>query len=141
MARLRLPEVFVHIVCSLPVSLTSSPFIMGPDLACHLSWLTPPPELDERRFVITAEDLGLRAHFCCRDRAFHMFPTSNSELEPGLCVGMDGLVVPIHGTADANTLFFQRRLRIVGDTEFGLIVKNWLDTAVCPAWPVRWQSW
>ena len=31
-------------------------------------------------------------------------------------------------------LFFQRRLRISGDTELGLIVKNWLDASPRPAW-------
>ena len=35
---------------------------------------------------------------------------------------------------DADTLFFQRRLRISGDTELGLIVKNWLDASPRPAW-------
>ena len=42
---------------------------------------------------------------------------------------------------DADTLFFQRRLRISGDTELGLIVKNWLDASPRPAWPGRWARW
>jgi len=46
----------------------------------------------------------------------------------------------VRGTADADTLFFQRRLKIAGDTELGLIVKNWLDAAARPAWLARWQA-
>jgi predicted lipid carrier protein YhbT len=75
MTRLRPPEVFVRMARSLPVPLTSFPFVMGLDLARRLSWLTPPPELDGRRFAITVEDLGLRACFCCRgDPAPQFFP-------------------------------------------------------------------
>jgi predicted lipid carrier protein YhbT len=43
----------------------------------------------------------------------------------------------IRAETDADTLFFQRRLRISGDTELGLIVKNWLDAAPRPAWLQR----
>jgi predicted lipid carrier protein YhbT len=50
------------------------------------------------------------------------------------------VVALIRGTADADTLFFQRRLKIAGDTELGLIVKNWLDAAARPAWLARWQA-
>jgi predicted lipid carrier protein YhbT len=36
---------------------------------------------------------------------------------------------------DADTLFFQRRLRMSGDTELGLYLKNFLDAFEPPA---RW---
>ena len=140
MTRLRPPEVFVRMARSLPVPLTSFPFVMGLDLARRLSWLTPPPALDGRRFAITVEDLGLHACFCCRGGAFHMFSASSSEPELELRAGMGDFVALIRGTADADTLFFQRRLKIAGDTELGLIVKNWLDAAARPAWLARWQS-
>ncbi|MFO7190217.1 MAG: SCP2 sterol-binding domain-containing protein [Pseudomonadota bacterium] len=41
---------------------------------------------------------------------------------------------------DADTLFFQRRLRIEGDTEFGLGIKNLLDSVEPPQWLVRLQA-
>jgi predicted lipid carrier protein YhbT len=41
------------------------------------------------------------------------------------------------GQVDADTLFFQRRLAIAGDTELGLVVKNWLDAQERPAWLTR----
>jgi O2-independent ubiquinone biosynthesis accessory factor UbiT len=36
------------------------------------------------------------------------------------------------GSADPDTLFFDRRLTIAGDTEVGLLVKNALDRVVLP---------
>ncbi len=140
MTRLRPPEVFVRMARRLPAPVTSFPFVMGLDLVRRLSWLTPPPELDGRRFAITVEDLGLRACFCCRGGAFHMLSASSPEPELELRAGMGDFVALIRGTADADTLFFQRRLKIAGDTELGLIVKNWLDAAARPAWLARWQS-
>jgi len=38
-----------------------------------------------------------------------------------------GLVAVAAGVADPDTLFFQRRLSVVGDTELGLALKNFLD--------------
>ena len=140
MTRLRPPEVFVRMARRLPAPVTSFPFLMGLDLARRLSWLTPPPELDGRRFAITVEDLGLRACFCSRGGAFHMLSASSPEPELELRAGVGDFVALIRGTADADTLFFQRRLKIACDTELGLIVKNWLDAAARPAWLARWQS-
>jgi predicted lipid carrier protein YhbT len=140
MTRLRPPEVFVRMARSLPVPLTSFPFVMGLDLARRLSWLTPPSELEGRRFAITVDDLGLRACFCCRGGAFHMLSATSPTPELELRAGVGDFVALIRGTADADTLFFQRRLKIAGDTELGLIVKNWLDAAARPAWLARWQA-
>ncbi|MBA9883150.1 SCP2 sterol-binding domain-containing protein [Ralstonia pickettii] len=135
---LRPPATLVRMARRLPTPLTSLPFVLGLDIARRLSWLTPPPELEGRRFAITVEDLGLRACFCCRGGAFHLLSGQVPELE--LHAGVAEFVALIRGTADADTLFFQRRLKIAGDTELGLIVKNWLDAAARPAWLARWQS-
>ena len=37
---------------------------------------------------------------------------------------------------DADTLFFQRRLVLTGDTELGLVVKNMLDAVEWPKFPI-----
>ena len=47
-------------------------------------------------------------------------------------------------TEDPDTLFFQRRLRIEGDTALGLGIKNLLDSVEMPAWVAglhaRWMQ-
>src|SRR3546814_11396054 len=58
--------------------------------------------------------------------------TAEVDLELGAALGE--FVALIRGASDADTLFFQRRLRIAGYTELGLIVKNWLDATERPAW-------
>ncbi|MGA3771630.1 ubiquinone anaerobic biosynthesis accessory factor UbiT [Ralstonia solanacearum] len=136
--RPRPPAALVRLARRLPVPLTSFPFVLGLDVARRLAWLTPPPELEGRRFALTVEDLGLRACFCCRGGAFHLLSDGQPELE--LTASVADFVALIRGAADADTLFFQRRLKISGDTELGLIVKNWLDAAERPAWLARWQS-
>jgi predicted lipid carrier protein YhbT len=61
-----------------------------------------------------------------------MWHGAPAELELGAT--MADLLSLMRADTDADTLFFQRRLRISGDTELGLIVKNWLDAAPRPAW-------
>ncbi|MDT4888135.1 hypothetical protein FQZ97_1246490 [compost metagenome] len=58
-----------------------------------------------------------------------------SDLELG--AKLADLLSLMRAETDADTLFFQRRLRISGDTELGLIVKNWLDAAPRPTWLQR----
>jgi len=117
----------------LPAPLVSMHFVAGLELARRLKWLSPPPELEGRSFAITIEDLGLRSSFGVRGGAFRpMWNGAPAELELGAT--MADLLSLMRADTDADTLFFQRRLRISGDTELGLIVKNWLDAAPRPAW-------
>ena len=53
----------------------------------------------------------------------------------------------LRGETDPDTLFFQRRLALEGDTALGLYVKNWLDAtdrdallALLPAPLRRWMN-
>lgn len=120
----------------LPAPLVSLHFVAGLELARRLNWLSPPAELDGRSFAITIEDLGVRSSFMVRGGVFR--PLWNGlacELELGARVA--DLLALMRAETDADTLFFQRRLRISGDTELGLIVKNWLDAAPRPAWLER----
>ncbi|WP_241068611.1 ubiquinone anaerobic biosynthesis accessory factor UbiT [Achromobacter insuavis] len=120
----------------LPAPLVSLHFVAGLELARRLNWLSPPAELDGRSFAITIEDLGVRSSFMVRDGAFRpLWNGQGCELELGAKVA--DLLALMRAETDADTLFFQRRLRISGDTELGLIVKNWLDAAPRPAWLER----
>jgi hypothetical protein len=49
------------------------------------------------------------------------------------CRPADALWGLARGQSDADRLFFERRLVIEGDTEYGLILKNTLD-AIGPLW-------
>ncbi len=42
---------------------------------------------------------------------------------------------------DADSLFFHRRLRIEGDTELGVHLKNFLDGFELPSWLAHVQPW
>ncbi len=55
---------------------------------------------------------------------------ANRELEDDVCISGDSLDFVLLATrqADPDTLFFQRRVRIEGDTELGLGVKNTMDS-------------
>jgi len=127
------PGLLAKVGRRLPAPLVSMHFAAGLELARRLKWLSPPPELEGRSFAITIEDLGLRSSFGVRGGAFRpMWNGAPAELELGAT--MADLLSLMRADTDADTLFFQRRLRISGDTELGLIVKNWLDAAPRPAW-------
>ena len=130
------PALLAQLGRRVPTPVVSLHFVAGLELARRLKWLSPPPELDGRSFAITIEDLGLRSAFTVRDSAFRpAWSRAPCELELG--AKLADLFRLIRAETDADTLFFQRRLRISGDTELGLIVKNWLDAAPRPAWLQR----
>ncbi|MBV7486997.1 SCP2 domain-containing protein [Bordetella sp. BOR01] len=116
----------------LPAPLVSAHFALGLEIARYLKWLLPPVEIEGKRFAIKVDDLGLRSCFTCRRGRFRPLWTTEVDLQLGASLG-DFLAL-VRGTSDADTLFFQRRLRIAGDTELGLIVKNWLDATERPSW-------
>ena len=130
---LRAPALLARLGRKLPAPLVSLHFTAGLELARRFKWLAPPAELDGRRFAITVEDLGLRSCFAVRGGAFRpVWDGAPAELELG--ARLADFLALMRADMDADTLFFQRRLRISGDTELGLIVKNWLDASPRPAW-------
>lgn len=82
--------------------------------------------LEGRRLGIEVSDLGLRWVVCLRDGRMQV------------CAPQETAEATVRGTAtdllllasrreDADTLFFQRRLTLIGDTELGLTARNLLD--------------
>ncbi|AVJ28379.1 ubiquinone anaerobic biosynthesis accessory factor UbiT [Achromobacter spanius] len=139
-AVLNLPPMLAKLGKRVPGPFVSLHFVAGLELARRLKWLEPPAELNGRTFAITVEDLGLRSRFVVRDGAFRPLwnkgpQESVAELELG--AKLADFLALMRAETDADTLFFQRRLRIAGDTELGLIVKNWLDASPRPAWLQR----
>ncbi|HAP24151.1 MAG TPA: SCP2 domain-containing protein [Achromobacter sp.] len=139
-AALNLPPMLAKLGKRVPGPFVSLHFVAGLEVARRLKWLEPPAELNGRTFAITVEDLGLRSSFVVRDGAFRPLwnkgpHAGSAELELG--AKLADFLALMRAETDADTLFFQRRLRIAGDTELGLIVKNWLDAAPRPAWLQR----
>lgn len=122
----------------IPVPLPSLPFALGLELARRRRWLQPPEELVDRRFALRITDLGLCLNFSYTAQGFRPLLQDKAELE--LSATFADFLALLRGMADADTLFFQRKLGIRGDTELGLIVKNWLDASERPAWLQRFST-
>ncbi|WP_392388529.1 MULTISPECIES: ubiquinone anaerobic biosynthesis accessory factor UbiT [Cupriavidus] len=119
----------------LPAPAQALPFVMALESARRAGWLQPPAALDGHAFRLGVEDLGLDLRFRCVGGVFRMGP-----FDPGSAPALtlraraaDYLQL-LAGHADTDTLFFQRRLSIHGDTALGLEVKYWLDATPRPAW-------
>ena len=87
--------------------------------------------LEDHCFVIEAEDAGVQLMFTVRRKRF--VPT-NTLTEPTLHfrAGTWDYITLAAREADPDTLFFNRRLSIEGDTETALLVKNTMDTIDIP---------
>lgn len=87
--------------------------------------------LEGHTFAIVVEDAGVELLFRVRDRRF--VPVA-SAVEPVLrfrALAWDYAALAAR-EADPDTLFFNRRLVVEGDTEIALLVKNTLDTIDIP---------
>jgi predicted lipid carrier protein YhbT len=124
----------------LPQSFVSAHMVAVLEFARHMQWLVPPAQIDGRSFAITIEDLGLRCCFSCMQGRFRPQWQVNgmqARMDLELGANLADFANLANGSVDADTLFFQRRLKISGDTDLGLIVKNWLDATERPAWLAR----
>jgi predicted lipid carrier protein YhbT len=120
----------------LPTSFVSAHLVAALEFARHMQWLQPPAQLDGRSFGIRIEDLGLRCCFTCRQGRFRLLWGAGGaqRMDLEISASLSDFTSLARGAMDADTLFFQRRLKIAGDTDLGLIVKNWLDATERPAW-------
>ena len=87
--------------------------------------------LEGHTFAIVVEDAGMELLF--RVRAGRFVPVAHAA-EPVLrfrAVAWDYAALAAR-EADPDTLFFNRRLVVEGDTEIALLVKNTLDTIEIP---------
>jgi predicted lipid carrier protein YhbT len=79
-----------------------------------------------RSFVLSVRDLGVAVRFAGTPAGFR--PVAGEE-PPDLAISAtlrDFIALALR-EEDPDTLFFSRRLRVEGDTELGLTVKNLLD--------------
>lgn len=89
--------------------------------------------LEGRSIRIVIEDLGARATL--RYTNGHFRPAAaDIEADVSFRASTENYLKLLRRTEDPDTLFFQRKLRIEGDTELGLHIKNLLDAIEPPAW-------
>lgn len=88
--------------------------------------------LDEKLFRVRVNDTGGEACFTYRGGLFR--PVFRAQREPDLAfaANLSAYLQLLARQEDPDTLFFNRELEIVGDTELGLIVKNMLDAVEWP---------
>lgn len=90
--------------------------------------------LNGRRVGIDIEDLGLRYRLGLSGGRLRGY---DDGLRPDAVIAgtLQEFLLLAARREDADTLFFQRRLKMSGDTELGLYLKNFLDAFEPPA---RW---
>lgn len=80
--------------------------------------------MQDRRLGIEVSDLGLRWILELRDGRLL---TTEAPAEATVRGSVTDLLLLASRLEDADTLFFQRRLELTGDTELGLTARNLLD--------------
>ena len=99
-------------------------------MACNLAAWPPLRQLDweavrGRRFRVAVEDMGLRRYFSiCADG---LRAERGARTDVTFTATAQDFARLALRPEDPDTLFFNRRLRIEGDTDLGLTVKNMLD--------------
>lgn len=82
--------------------------------------------LSARRIGIEVSDLGLRWVVCLREGRMEVC-APDEPAEATVSGSATDLLLLASRREDADTLFFQRRLTLIGDTELGLTARNLLD--------------
>ncbi|WP_341646222.1 ubiquinone anaerobic biosynthesis accessory factor UbiT [Thauera sp. SDU_THAU2] len=85
--------------------------------------------LSGRHLQMRVLDAGLRLDFTLADKGFQRAAPAAGDGKPDLVISAttrDFIALALR-EEDPDTLFFSRRLRMEGDTELGLLVKNTLD--------------
>ncbi|MFT3735839.1 MAG: SCP2 sterol-binding domain-containing protein [Rhodocyclaceae bacterium] len=88
--------------------------------------------MHERTIAIRVLDLGATASV--RLRSDGRFVASNRSADVRFSGKLADLLRIARRQEDPDTLFFQRRLVVEGDTELGLNLKNLLDSIELPRW-------
>ena len=95
--------------------------------------------LDDKTVCIRIDDLGARAAIRFRNGRFYPADAHEAADVSFQACTADYLRL-LRREEDPDTLFFQRRLRIEGNTELGLALKNMLDSIESPDWLMKAMS-
>jgi predicted lipid carrier protein YhbT len=91
--------------------------------------------LEGRSFLVEVLDAGGQACFCYRDGLFRPLFTAPASPDLSFRANLSAFLQLLARQEDPDTLFFNRELSIVGDTELGLVIKNMLDAIEWPQLP------
>lgn len=89
--------------------------------------------LDGKAFRVVVRDAGTSVAFRVRLRRFEAL-TADGRADVTITACAADFLLLATRRADPDTLFFERRLLIEGDTETGLMLKNILDAIELPRW-------
>jgi predicted lipid carrier protein YhbT len=120
------PKPLARLVAALPSWPASRAFAAAGNLAAwptlrELDW----SEVAGRRFCVQVKDIGLSLHFTLHTTGFRALREGPSDVT-FTATAQDFARLALR-LEDPDTLFFNRRLLIEGDTDLGLMVKNMLD--------------
>lgn len=119
----RLPSLPPAITCALVLSLIA-PRVVGRDALATL---------DGKAFRVVVRDAGASVAFRVRTDRFEPVHHRGAVDVTLTACAADFLLLATR-RADPDTLFFDRRLLIEGDTDTGLRLKNILDAVELPRW-------
>lgn len=122
-----LPKPFAHLASSLPSLPVSAAFISLFNLAAwrglgQLDWT----DLQGKRFCVHVRDLGLKSYFSVTGKGLR--PEMADHADVTFTASAKDFTRLALRLEDPDTLFFNRRLLIEGNTDLGLMVKNRLDS-------------
>lgn len=80
-----------------------------------------------RYFNIVIKDLGVSVYFTANQQQF-LLTSANADVDLCFTANTTDYMKMLLRKEDPDTLFFNRKLQIEGDTELGLVVKNLLDS-------------
>lgn len=125
----RLPAAIAAVGSRLPQWPHALPLVGALNLLLRAGILpaTELAELEGRHFRIRVEDTGTVAHFAVRGGRFVPDWTPPADPDLRFSAPLSAYLQLMARQEDPDTLFFDRRLTIEGDTELGLRVKNMFD--------------
>lgn len=83
--------------------------------------------LEQKILKLAVPDIGFACHITAHDAQLTVLPAQGLP-DVSFSAGLNDLILIAARREDPDSLFFQRRLKIEGDTELGLEVKNLIDS-------------
>ncbi|HPU81576.1 SCP2 sterol-binding domain-containing protein [Accumulibacter sp.] len=135
--RFKLPGVLSTIGARLPQWPHSLALASALNVAARIGLLPDDSltQLEGRSFLVEVIDAGGQACFCYRDGVFRPLFTAPVNPDLSFRANLSAFLQLLARQEDPDTLFFNRELSIVGDTELGLVIKNMLDAIEWPQLP------